>query len=130
MAEIGANLDSQLQLVIYRTPPSLSKPIGYEVVNQKSVPIYFPDRTFGVRVYQFDSSNMKWLRFPLRFEIEQSVVTVLPGTRPWPENFYAFEAGDVSATGKVRLVVIGWEDPTKPESSKIAAFADLEISSQ
>ena len=128
--QIGAKLDPQLQLFIYKTPPGPSKLIGYEIVNQKSVPIYFPDRTFGVRLYQYDSSTKKWSRVQLRFEVEQRVVTVPPGDRPWPENFYAFAPGDVAATGKIRLVVIGWVDPSRPESTKIAAFTDIEVSPQ
>jgi hypothetical protein len=126
--EIRAKLDPQMQLVTNRKTYDHSQVISYQVINQKNRAIYFEDFAFGIRAYEYDPQSHKWSQLSLMRDLsDPERVVVPPGFNKNVVNFYFLDPSDIPKTGSIRLVVIGWLDPSNPENSKIAAFADIVI---
>ncbi|MDE3091957.1 MAG: hypothetical protein KGJ80_21500, partial [Chloroflexota bacterium] len=104
------------------------QPVAYQVVNRKTVPIYFADYSYGILAYTYDQQLQKWKLFPWEFDlIDPKPVVAAPGTGKGAENTYGIDKMFMPPSGKVRLVIVGWLDPKNPEGSKIAAYTDIEI---
>ncbi len=127
-AVVGATLDPRVRLVTNHEKYRDDQPIGYEVQNMRSSPLYFPDYTFGIRAYSLDEESQQWTLLAWDCDvIDPEIVAVRPGPPHGTENVYAISMMCVPASGKLRLAVIGWADPNNPEGTKIAAYTDIEI---
>ncbi|MCL4394788.1 MAG: hypothetical protein M1482_08320 [Chloroflexi bacterium] len=125
---VGARLDPGLQLYTNGYEFGDDKPVGYEVINRGTSPVYFPDYTYGVRAYTFDSQSQTWVYYPWSFHlVDPSVVSISPGTSKSGTNFYGIPMSFLPPGGRVRLAVVDWLDPNNPDGTKVAAYADVEI---
>jgi hypothetical protein len=124
---IGARVDPHVQLVANRKQFKLPHSIVYEIVNQRATPVCFEDDSFGLRIYRYDASSQQWIRLPQPYATHPDITCVKPAPSQGIENTGVIGLNRISVTGMVRLVVIGWTDPSNPEGSKIAAYADIEI---
>ena len=126
--EIGAKLDPQVQLFTGQKQYNPVEDIFYWVANRRNKPLWFQDQSFNLRAFKFDGNTQKWLRIPVEVKVgDPHLTSVHPQSSKEENPGYSISAQDLHAAGKIRLAVVGWEDPSKPEGSKVGAFSEIEI---
>jgi hypothetical protein len=125
---IGAKIDPQFEMVTSRKQYQVSQSISFRIFNQKSDPIYFEDYSFGLRAYIYDTQLQTWSRRPLRFRLLSNERMILyPGLQALEDSSFVFAVNAIQTLGKVRLVCVGWTDPSDPKNSIIATYTEIEI---
>ncbi|MCL4394785.1 MAG: hypothetical protein M1482_08295, partial [Chloroflexi bacterium] len=99
----------------------------HDVLNTRLVHDVLTANTYNLQAFKFDSSLGRWVRLRLGYVVRQQLSVVQPQPQNGLEGTYALGAEDIPAVGRVRLVVVGWGDPTNVEGSRIAAFKDIQI---
>lgn len=131
---IGATVDPDIALETNQDEydslgPDVSQVgIAYWVTSPDATPLYFQDESLGLSVYQFDSRTQNWVCVLSEVNmLDPRLVRLVPKPYGWSEVTGALMPFQVPTTGKVRLVVVGWKDPSNPEGSKFAAYKDIEL---
>jgi hypothetical protein len=119
---IGVRLDPEFKLVTDAAQYKVSDLVAYQPSNKTDKTIFFQDQTFGLRAYKYDPVSKQWMGLgnPSRL-IGGQPISVPP--YDLPNTFFA----EGIYTGALRLVVIGWTDPSNPEGSRIAAYTDIVV---
>jgi hypothetical protein len=123
---IGARLEPQLELRTQKKQFAPSDPIGLLVLNRTGKTIFFEDQSFSVRAYKYDTRAEKWVPVSLGFYIlfpEQLAVPPIQETTVPP----SYVMNTNLPPGKIRLVIVGWTEQSKPADTRIAAYTEIEI---
>jgi hypothetical protein len=119
---IGAGTDPQFRLFTSKHQYKLSDELDYVPANKTGKAITFQDQSYGIQMYKYDSNANSWIQLPVPVkEADPHPVTMPPFDVP--NTIFS----NKMIPGKIRLVVIGWTDPTNPDGSKLAAYTDIQV---
>lgn len=128
LAQVDTNPITGVSIVTEHSDYQSGDSFGYVVINKTGLPLYFSDQSLGLRVYQYDDLQKKWMQIHTTYKVGFPKGTTVPPISLESElPTYGFGLEQLGAKGKIRLAAFGWTDPTNPEKSSFVVWKDIEI---